>query len=126
MLLRYMTKYSDPLDSAFHALADPTRRAVLARLALGPTTVSELALPFGMALPSFMQHLGVLEFGGLIASEKQGRSRTCRIESAMITRVEGWLADQRHIWEARTDRLQDFLVSGGDLAAFPQKECLDE
>lgn len=121
-----MTKYSDPLTPAFHALADPTRRAVLARLALGPTTVSELALPFGMALPSFLQHLRILESGGLIASEKQGRSRTCRIEPAMIGRVEDWLGEQRRSWEARTDRLQDFLESGGDLAAFPQMESPDE
>ena len=115
-----MTNYSDPLAPAFHALADPTRRAVLARLALGPSTVSNLATPFGMALPSFLQHLRILEASGLIASEKQGRSRFCRIEPAMITRVEGWLTEQRRIWEARTDRLQAFLESGADLHDDPK------
>ncbi len=121
MLLRYMTKYSDPLAPAFHALADPTRRAVLARLAQGPATVSELAAPHAMALPSFMQHLRVLETSGLIASEKLGRSRTCRIEPELIGRAEGWLAAQRRICEAQTDRLQIFLESGADLDDGPKE-----
>ena len=120
VLLRYMTKFSDPLAPAFHALADPTRRAVLARLASGPATVSDLATPFGMALPSFVQHLRILEASGLIASAKQGRSRTCRIEPAMVGRVEGWLGEQRRIWAARTDRLQAFLESGADLDDGPK------
>jgi DNA-binding transcriptional ArsR family regulator len=117
-----MPNLYDPLAPAFHALADPTRRAVLARLALGPATVSELAAPYGMALPSFMQHLAVLEAGGLIASEKLGRSRICRLEPAMIGRVEGWLSTQRRLWEGRTDRLQAFLEQGGDLAMPPATE----
>ena len=115
MLLSLMTNYSDPLSPAFHALADPTRRAVLARLAEGAATVSELAAPHGMALPTFLQHLRILEGGGLIATEKQGRSRQCRLNPARVAEVEGWLGHQRRLWEARTDRLQGFLESGADL-----------
>jgi DNA-binding transcriptional ArsR family regulator len=115
MLVRYMPKYTAPLDSTFQALADPTRRAVLARLADGPLTVSVLAAPFGMALPSFMQHLRMLEDGGLIASEKIGRSRTCRIVPESAAAAEGWIAAQRARWTARTDRLQSFLETGADL-----------
>lgn len=111
-----MANYYPPLDPAFHALADPTRRAVVARLAMGPATVSDLAAPFGMALPSFLQHLRVLETGGLIASEKQGRVRTCRLNADRLAAVEDWLADQRRLWQVRTDQLQAFLDAGGDLA----------
>ncbi len=115
MLVRYMPKCSAQLDSTFQALADPTRRAVLARLADGPMAVSALAAPFGMALPSFMQHLRMLEDGGLIASEKIGRSRICRIAPDRAAEAERWIAAQRARWTAQTDRLQSFLETGRDL-----------
>ena len=93
----------------FQALSDPTRRAVLARLMQGPASVSELAEPFDMALPSFLQHLRKLEDGGLIHTEKQGRTRTCYSEAAALAPARDWIADQRRIWETRLDRLEDFL-----------------
>jgi DNA-binding transcriptional ArsR family regulator len=110
-----MPKYPPALDSTFQALADPTRRAVLTRLADGPLRVSVLAAPFDMALPSFMQHLRMLEDGGLIASEKVGRSRICRIVPDGTTAAESWIAVQRARWTAQTDRLQFFLETGRDL-----------
>ncbi|WP_066530333.1 helix-turn-helix transcriptional regulator [Erythrobacter sp. CCH5-A1] len=98
------------LDSIFHGLADPTRRAVIARLAKGPAPVSELAAPHDMALPSFLKHLKVLETGGWIASEKTGRTRTCRLRPETVQLAEGWLGQQRNIWNARLDRLDTFLT----------------
>lgn len=97
------------LDSIFHGLADPTRRAVIARLASGPAAVSELAAPHDMALPSFLKHLKVLEAGGWIASEKAGRVRTCRLRPEAAQAAEGWLGRQRGLWEARLDRLDALL-----------------
>jgi DNA-binding transcriptional ArsR family regulator len=97
------------LDNVFHALADPTRRAVLHRLSQGPASVKELAQPFEMALPSFLQHLKVLESGGLIRSKKVGRVRTCEMEPAQLTSAEAWIAKQRSIWEGRLDRLEAYL-----------------
>jgi DNA-binding transcriptional ArsR family regulator len=99
------------LDSIFHALADPTRRAVIARLAEGPARVSDLAGPHDMALPSFLKHLRVLEEGGWIVSEKSGRVRTCRLRPEAAREAEGWLARQRSLWEARLDRLDDLLAT---------------
>ncbi|HEX9856825.1 MAG TPA: metalloregulator ArsR/SmtB family transcription factor [Paracoccaceae bacterium] len=106
-----MPKQHIPLDPIFHALADPTRRAVLARLADGPATVSDLAAPFGMALPSFTQHLRVLEDGGLIRSEKQGRSRVCSLQADRLAAAEDWLTAQRSRWSDRFDRLGRMLNS---------------
>ncbi len=97
------------LDKAFQALANPTRRAVVERLGEGPATVGELAEPFEMALPSFMQHLRVLEASGLTMSSKAGRVRTVRIRPCNIRRAARWLADQRGIWEQRLDQLDDYL-----------------
>ncbi len=97
------------LDAAFHALADPTRRAVVGRLTKGPAAVTELAAPFAMGLPSFMKHLRVLEQDGLISSEKIGRVRTCRVNTAHLTAAETWLSEQREVWQARTDRLADYV-----------------
>ncbi|WP_417483979.1 ArsR/SmtB family transcription factor [Maricaulis salignorans] len=104
-----MPNYSDDLDHTFRALADPTRRAVIARLIQGPASVSELAEPFDMAMPSLMQHLRVLESGGLIRSSKQGRVRTCHIEPVQLQRAQDWIARQRALWEGRLDRLDDYL-----------------
>jgi DNA-binding transcriptional ArsR family regulator len=87
------------LNTFFGALSDPTRRAVLEKLVLGPATVSDLAAPHDMALPTFMRHLGVLEKAGLVRSIKKGRVRTCHLEAAPLLEAQGWLAWQRQIWE---------------------------
>lgn len=97
------------LDRVFHALADPTRRAVLERLTAGPAPVSELAEPFAMALPSFMQHLGVLEKSRLVKSEKCGRVRTYRLAPEPYKAAGTWLDKQRAVWEGRLDRLDAFV-----------------
>ncbi|WP_119458239.1 metalloregulator ArsR/SmtB family transcription factor [Rhodospirillaceae bacterium SYSU D60014] len=104
-----MENYQSSLDSAFHALADPTRRAVVSRLTKGPARVKELAEPFDMGLPSFMKHLRVLEKDGLISSEKVGRVRICRINTERLAAAEAWLSEQRELWQARTDRLADYV-----------------
>lgn len=101
------------LDTIFQALADPTRRAVIGRLGQGPASISDLAKPFAMALPSFMKHIRQLEGSGLIATRKDGRVRTCVLEKQRFALIESWLAGQREIWEARTDRLEAF-VTGKD------------
>lgn len=104
-----MAYNSVALDTVFQALADPTRRAVLTRLGRGPASVGELARPFDMALPSFMKHIRALEDGGLIRTRKQGRVRTCVLERPRLAEAESWLAQQRAVWEARTDRLEDLV-----------------
>ena len=97
------------LDAAFHALADPTRRAVVSRLVRGPAPVKELAAPFDMGLPAFLKHLRVLETDGLIRSEKVGRVRTCWVNSDRLAAAEGWLSQQRALWQASADRLADYV-----------------
>jgi len=97
------------LDLAFQALADPSRRALVNRLAQGPATVSELAKPLAMSLPGVMQHLAGLEASGLVVSEKVGRVRTCRIDPAAMSKAEHWIAERRALWERRLDRLGHFL-----------------
>jgi len=94
------------LNAFFGAMADPTRRAVIERLVDGPATVSEIAAPHDMALPSFLKHLRKLEEAGLVRSEKAGRVRTVHLESAPLAVAEDWLARQRRVWEGRLDRLQ--------------------
>lgn len=106
-----MDHYSAHLDNAFQALADPTRRAVLGRLSRGPASIGELAKPFDMALPSFMKHIHLLEGSGWIRTAKHGRVRTCEIEKTQFAVVEGWLSEQKAIWEGRTDRLEQFVTS---------------
>lgn len=106
-----MEQYSDPLDGIFQALADPTRRAVLARLGSGPASISDLAGPFDMALPSFMKHIHFLEGSGLIRTEKQGRVRTCTIDKNQFAAIEAWMSAQRALWEGRTDRLEQFVMA---------------
>ena len=105
-----MAKYSSRLDDAFQALADPTRRAVLSHLGAGPKSVSELAAPFDMALPSFMKHIHHLEHAGWIRTRKTGRVRTCTLRHESFEDIDGWLTEQRRIWEARTDRLERFVT----------------
>ena len=109
-ILIRMAQYPLPLDEAFRALADPTRRAVLSRLGTGPASISELARPFDMALPSFMKHIRLLEKSGWVRTRKVGRVRTCTIDESSFAAVEGWLAAQRDIWERRTDRLERFVT----------------
>lgn len=98
------------IDDVFRALADPTRRRVLERLSTGPASVSDLAEPFAMALPSFVQHLGVLEESGLVRSEKRGRVRIYRLEAKRMQQAEDWLARQRTHWERRLDQLDAYLL----------------
>src|SRR3546814_20135392 len=99
-----MSDHSSQLDCAFHALSDPTRRAVLSRLVEGELPVTALAEPFDMALPSFAQPLKVLEDCGLIASEKRGRSRWCRLERARFDEAANWMDAERRRWADRLDR----------------------
>jgi DNA-binding transcriptional ArsR family regulator len=97
------------LDRTFAALADPARRAIVDRLALGPATVSELAKPLPMSLPAVMLHLKVLEESGLVTSQKAGRVRTCRIEPRMLSQAETWVSERRRMWERNLDRLGAYL-----------------
>jgi DNA-binding transcriptional ArsR family regulator len=99
-----------PLDLAFQALADPTRRVMVERLSQGPASVSELARPLDMTLSAVVQHLAVLEASGLVRSQKVGRVRTCRIEPAVLQSAERWISERRASWERRLDRLGAFLV----------------
>jgi DNA-binding transcriptional ArsR family regulator len=105
-----MPNYNARLDGIFHALADPTRRAVVERLCLGPASVSELAAPFHMALPSFSQHLDVLEECGLVRSRKAGRIRTCRLVPRPLRAAERWMESQRRHWQRRLDQLDSYLT----------------
>lgn len=105
-----MPNHEPDLNLTFSVLSDPTRRGVLARLVQGEATVSELSQPYDMALPSFMQHLKVLEKSGLVHSHKAGRSRIYRIQPEQLRQAEQWLQQQRHLWEQRLDRLDDYLL----------------
>jgi DNA-binding transcriptional ArsR family regulator len=100
-----------PLDRAFQALADPTRRAMVERLTQGPASVGELKRPLKMSLPAVMQHVAVLETLGLIVSQKSGRVRTCRINLPALAEAEQWIVDRRLEWERRFDRLDEYLKS---------------
>jgi DNA-binding transcriptional ArsR family regulator len=97
------------LSDVFYALADPTRRAIVGVLGQGPESVSTLAAPFSMALPSFMKHIQVLERSGLVRSSKVGRVRICEIVPERLSEAEQWLAEQRATWEARSDRMARFV-----------------
>ncbi len=112
MILKRVPKHSAKLDIMFTALADPTRRAIVERLAHGPASVSELAKPLKRSLPAVVQHLQLLEQSGLVVSRKVGRVRTCRIEPKRLDAAQAWLAEQRAHWEARFDRLDAFLQKG--------------
>jgi DNA-binding transcriptional ArsR family regulator len=98
------------VDRIFHALGDPTRRAIVERLSRGPTSVSLLAKPLQITLAAVVQHLQVLEGSGLVHTEKSGRVRTCRIEPAGFSLAEQWFAERRSLWERRLDRLGDVLA----------------
>lgn len=116
-----MVDHAQPLDRVFQALADPTRRAVIERLSRGNAPVSELAKPFGMALPSFMQHLHVLEGCGLVTSQKEGRVRTYRLSPEPMASAGEWLAAQRAVWERRLDQLDQYLQILKALAKEPHE-----
>ncbi len=100
---------ADRLSATFSALADPTRRAILARLALGETSVSDLAKPFDMSLPAVSKHLKVLEHAGLIKRGREAQWRPCRIEPGALKSIDDWLERYRKLWEERFDRLDDYL-----------------
>lgn len=104
-----MLKQSSDLDATFQALADPTRRQMVERLSGGPATVSELAAPLAMSLAAVMQHLTVLERGGLVRSEKIGRVRTVRLEPEALEPAEAWIAERKAMWQNKLDRLGVFL-----------------
>jgi DNA-binding transcriptional ArsR family regulator len=106
-----MAKHEPDLSLLFHALSDPTRRAILTRLAAGPAPVSELAAPTGLRLPTVMRHLSVLEDAGLIATAKDGRVRTCALVPQALIPMRTWIDDQRALWEARLDRLDSFVTT---------------
>jgi DNA-binding transcriptional ArsR family regulator len=97
------------LDATFAALADPTRRAILARLTLGETSVTELAKPFDMSMPAVSKHLKVLERAGLIARGRDAQSRPCRLEPGPLKEAASWIEEYRRYWEASLDRLEDYL-----------------
>ncbi len=107
---------SDHLDLVFLALADATRRQMVARLVRGPATVSVLAEPHAMSLPAVLQHLHVLEASGLVRSAKSGRVRTCSLDAATLQAAEQWLSARRAAWDQRLDRLADLLALGDDLS----------
>ena len=101
------------VDRIFHALGDPTRRALMEQLSAGPRSVSRLAEPLGITLAAVVQHLQVLEESGLVQTEKTGRVRTCRIEPAGLTVAQQWLSDRRSLWDRRLDRLEAVLKEPG-------------
>jgi DNA-binding transcriptional ArsR family regulator len=100
----------DQLDATFRALADPTRRAILARLAEGETTVNELAAPFGLSLPGVSKHLKVLQRAGLITQGRRAQWRPCRLEAAPLRAVDEWVERYRHFWEESFERLDEYLA----------------
>ena len=114
MIVKYMLDDLAVLDRAFHALSDPSRRQMVERLSLGPASVSELAGPLTMSLAAVVQHVQVLEASGLVCSEKAGRVRTCRLQPVALRAVENWVVDRRREWEARLDRLGDYLQREDD------------
>jgi DNA-binding transcriptional ArsR family regulator len=102
------------IDRVFHALGDPTRRAILEKLSERPLSVSGLATPLDITLTAVVQHLQILEESGLVQTEKVGRVRTCRIETAGFSIAEKWIGDRRSVWERRLDKLGDLLNEPGE------------
>ncbi len=114
MLNQITAAGGEDVNLLFHALADPSRRAMVERLTRGPASVSELAQPLAMSMPAVVQHLHVLERSGLVHSEKVGRVRTCTVEPAALRTAEGWIAARRTTWEQRLDRLGEYLAEHPD------------
>src|SRR5687767_2989161 len=113
---------ADRLSSIFSALADPTRRAILARLSAGEATVTELAEPFAMSLPAVSKHLKVLERAGLITRGREAQWRPCRLEASTLKEAAGWLVEYRRLWEDRFDRLDAYLTELQQQSEPPQQE----
>jgi len=115
---------ADRLSSTFAALSDPTRRAILARLALGETSVSKLAEPFAMSLPAISKHLKVLERAGLITRGRDAQMRPCKIDAQALKEADDWLEEYRRLWEQRLDRLDDYLrtLQAGEAVGGKSKE----
>ena len=105
-----LRQQSAALDGLFQALGDPARRGMVDRLCRGPASVSELAKPLSMTLSAVVQHLRVLEASGLVSTRKEGRVRTCRLETAALDSVEHWIVARRSLWQARFDRLGEYLA----------------
>lgn len=105
-----MAKHDPTLDLLFHALSDPTRRTMLARLAQGPAAVTELAGPTGFRLPTILRHLSVLENAGLVTTQKDGRVRSCAFVPEALQPMRAWMEEQRTSWEGRLDRLDDYVM----------------
>jgi DNA-binding transcriptional ArsR family regulator len=109
IIVKHMLERRSALDRVFHALSDPSRRAMIERLSRGPASVSELAAPLEMSLAAVVQHLQVLEDSGVVRSEKLGRVRTCRIEPAVLISAESWFTKRRALWERRLDAFGELL-----------------
>jgi DNA-binding transcriptional ArsR family regulator len=109
-----MARRKANIDRVFHALGDPTRRAIVDKLSRGPITVSQLAKPLAITLAAVVQHMQVLEECGLIRTEKVGRVRTCSLEPEALSAAEQWIRDRRSTWERRFDRLGDLLAEDED------------
>jgi DNA-binding transcriptional ArsR family regulator len=109
-----MPKPKISIDRVFHALGDPTRRAILEKVSAGPLSVSRLATPLDITLTAVVQHLKVLEESGLVHTEKIGRVRTCRLETAGLSALQQWIDDRRSMWERRLDRLGDLLAESDE------------
>lgn len=121
-----VNQIEDDLSSAFHALADPTRRAILARLARGEAPVGELAQPFAMSAPAITKHLKVLERAGLVRRRVEGRVHHCRLEAGPLTQAQSWIDEHRAIWERQFDRLARFLERTADSHDTKQDDTNDE
>lgn len=122
-IFNYMVKQMDDrLNATFAALADPTRRAIMARLTLGEATVGELAEPFEMSLPAISKHLGVLENAGLLRRERRGRERRCRLRAEPLKDAGDWIEQYRRFWDGAFDRLADYL----ERSAEPERRGRDE
>jgi DNA-binding transcriptional ArsR family regulator len=113
----------DPLSGTFAALADPTRRAILARLSKGETSISELAKPFAMSLPAVTKHLKVLQRAGLISKGRRAQWRPCRLEPRPLREVANWVEQYRHLWEQRLDQLENYLSDVQEPAAPRAPKC---
>jgi DNA-binding transcriptional ArsR family regulator len=104
-----MVKYNRELDATFQALADPTRRAIVAALSRGQASVTELARPHHMSLPAVMKHLRVLQRAGLVTQQKRGRTRQCRLAPRPLQQAEGWISQYRAFWQGQFDALDRYL-----------------
>src|SRR5438105_637315 len=116
-MLKQLQADEAPIEVVFHALSDANRRTMIDRLLDGPASVSELAAPMSISLPAVVQHLHVLEDSGMVRSRKVGRVRTCEIEPRALSSAERWISERRAAWEARLDRLGEFLATSTDESA---------